>query len=86
MIRDFIKNGEDYPSVDQLTQMKVDSDYCYINSTYCVGLANMLENISAFMIARYSLVDGVDSEYTVLLDDNDEFLKFYLKLYKLRRL
>ena len=77
MIRDFIKNGEDYPSVDQLTQMKVDSDYCYINSTYCVGLANMLENISAFMIARYSLVDNIDSEYTVLLDDNDEFLKNY---------
>ena len=33
MIRDFIKNGEDYPSVDQLTLMKVDSYYCYINST-----------------------------------------------------
>lgn len=77
MVKDFIKNGEDYPSVDQLTEMKTDSDYCYINSTYCVGLANILENISAFMIARYSLVDNIDSEDTISLNDNDELLQKY---------
>ena len=78
MIRDFIKGGEDYPNVDQLTNMKADSDYCYINSTYCVGLANMLENISAFMIARYSLVDDMYFEDTVSLGDNDELLQKYI--------
>ncbi len=76
MIRDFIKDGEDYPSVDQLTEMKTDSDYCYINSTYCVGLANWLKNVSAFMIARYSLID-VYLDDTASLDDNDELLQKY---------
>lgn len=79
MISDFIKDGYDYPNVDQLTEFKTDSDICYVNSTYCIGLANILENISAFMIARYSLVDDMDLEDTVSLDDNDELLQKYIE-------
>ena len=63
----------EYPTIDQLTNMPSDSMYDYINATFCTGLANMLDNIKTYMIARYTMNDLNSAE----LSDDDPRLKPY---------
>ena len=67
----------EFPSIEELTNMKENTDYCYVSSYFCVGFMNYLKNLSAFMIARYSIEDCFDNSDTVYLPDNSDELKKY---------
>ena len=69
----------EFPTADMLTDMKSDTMYEYINCAYCEGFGNLLENQSAYMIARYSLEDSIDCNETASIPDNDERLKLYFE-------
>lgn len=76
-IQDIITEIYDRPNVDELTSMKEDTECVYVNATYCVGLGNLLDHQSTFMIARYSLDPWAESNNTIILDDSDKHLKTY---------
>lgn len=77
----------EFPDIDQLTGTKTDISFAYIPSTFCEAVANMLDNISAYMIARYSLTDRFDSTDTVLLgDDNKLLAPFFKNIEKLEKI
>ena len=73
-------NSIDYPSADEVTHIRTNSLICYVNSGFCVGLLNMLDNLSAYLIARNNL-NGVtpDSINTSCLEDNDKILRKYFE-------
>ena len=64
----------EFPSLDVLTNMPSDCVYNYINSTFCIACANMLKNIDAYMIARYSIEENMDYFGSYYLSDDDDIL------------
>lgn len=44
----------EYPTHAQLFELKKNSWYFYVSSSYCNGFVNYLENKSAFLICRYT--------------------------------
>lgn len=76
-INDILVDEIDYPTIDDLTNMQDDTAYNYVNYGLCTSLANIGQNVSAYMIARYCLEDNFDTPDTAIFEDDNSFLKPY---------
>ena len=66
----------EFPTCEDLTNMKPDFGYVYLNHVFAEGFLNTLDKKTCYMIARYSLDEHLDS-YSSHLPDSDPSLKPY---------